>query len=95
MRHNVAVDGSPFDVRILGEQDTLDGGEVPPGSRSTRRAVRRRRKEGGRHPDETMKLSPTEIFNGRNVFILGATGFVGKVMLWMLLDRSPASGGST
>ena len=27
----VAVYGSPFDVRILGEQDTLDGGEVLPG----------------------------------------------------------------
>ena len=31
MRHTVAVYGSPFDVRILGEQDTLDGGEVLPG----------------------------------------------------------------
>ena len=27
----VAVYGSPFDVRIRGEQDTLDGGEVLPG----------------------------------------------------------------
>src|SRR6185369_11334881 len=37
-------------------------------------------------------LSPTEIFRGRNVFILGSTGFVGKVLLSMLLDRFPDIG---
>jgi long-chain acyl-CoA synthetase len=39
-----------------------------------------------------MKLSPTEIYNGRKVFIIGATGFVGKVALSMLLDRFPGIG---
>jgi long-chain acyl-CoA synthetase len=39
-----------------------------------------------------MKLSPTESYNGRNVFIIGATGFVGKVALSMLLDRFPGVG---
>src|SRR5438477_90919 len=39
-----------------------------------------------------MKLSPTEIYNSRNVFIIGATGFVGKVALSMLLDRFPGVG---
>jgi long-chain acyl-CoA synthetase len=39
-----------------------------------------------------MRLSPTEIYNGRNVFIIGATGFVGKVALSMLLDRFPGVG---
>jgi long-chain acyl-CoA synthetase len=39
-----------------------------------------------------MKFSPTETFNGRNVFIIGATGFVGKVALSMLLDRFPGIG---
>jgi long-chain acyl-CoA synthetase len=37
-------------------------------------------------------LSPSEIFRGRNVFILGSTGFVGKVLLSMLLDRFPELG---
>jgi long-chain acyl-CoA synthetase len=37
-------------------------------------------------------LSATEIFRGRNVFILGSTGFVGKVLLGMLLDRFPQIG---
>jgi long-chain acyl-CoA synthetase len=37
-------------------------------------------------------FSPTEIFRGRNVFILGSTGFVGKVLLGMLLDRFPQVG---
>src|SRR5450432_839298 len=32
-------------------------------------------------------LSPSQIFRGRNVFILGSTGFVGKVLLSMLLHR--------
>jgi long-chain acyl-CoA synthetase len=39
-----------------------------------------------------MRISPTEIYNGRNVFIIGATGFVGKVALSMLLDRFPGVG---
>ena len=37
-------------------------------------------------------FSPSEIFRGRNVFILGSTGFVGKVLLSMLLDRYPQIG---
>jgi long-chain acyl-CoA synthetase len=37
-------------------------------------------------------LSPSEIFRGRNVFILGSTGFVGKVLLSMLLSRFPQIG---
>ena len=40
----------------------------------------------------TTKLSPTEIFQGRRVFIIGATGFVGKVTLSMLLHRFPNIG---
>ena len=40
----------------------------------------------------TAKLSPTEIFQGRRVFIIGATGFVGKVTLSMLLHRFPNIG---
>src|SRR5438105_2981237 len=39
-----------------------------------------------------MRLSPTESYQGRNVFIIGATGFVGKVALSMLLDRFPGVG---
>src|SRR5688500_10768461 len=39
-----------------------------------------------------MKLSPTEIYSGRNVFIIGATGFLGKVTLSMLLTRFPGVG---
>jgi long-chain acyl-CoA synthetase len=37
-------------------------------------------------------LSASEIFRGRNLFILGSTGFVGKVLLSMLLDRFPDIG---
>jgi long-chain acyl-CoA synthetase len=37
-------------------------------------------------------LSLREIYRGRHLFILGATGFVGKVMLSMLLDRFPEIG---
>src|SRR5438477_11829629 len=37
-------------------------------------------------------LSPSEIFRGRKLFILGSTGFVGKVLLSMLLDRYPQVG---
>ncbi|HVU50984.1 MAG TPA: AMP-binding protein [Polyangia bacterium] len=38
------------------------------------------------------RLSVSEIYKGRNVFILGSTGFVGKVLLGMLLDRFPQVG---
>jgi long-chain acyl-CoA synthetase len=37
-------------------------------------------------------LSPTEIFRDRKLFIIGATGFVGKVTLSMLLHRFPNIG---
>jgi long-chain acyl-CoA synthetase len=37
-------------------------------------------------------LSVTEIFRGRNLFILGSTGFVGKVLLSLLLERFPEIG---
>jgi long-chain acyl-CoA synthetase len=36
--------------------------------------------------------SPSDIYRGRNVFILGSTGFVGKVLLSMLLHRFPDIG---
>ena len=39
-----------------------------------------------------MKLSPTEIYQGRNIFIIGSTGFLGKVTLSMLLHRFPNVG---
>src|SRR5437660_1266655 len=39
-----------------------------------------------------MKLSPTEIYNGRNIFLIGSTGFLGKVTLSMLLHRFPSVG---
>ncbi|MFN2515089.1 MAG: AMP-binding protein [Pyrinomonadaceae bacterium] len=38
------------------------------------------------------KLSPTEIYNGRNVFLIGSTGFLGKVTLSMLLHSFPNIG---
>src|SRR5437016_3079100 len=37
----------------------------------------------------TKKLSPTEIYNGRKIFVIGSTGFLGKVTLSMLLHRFP------
>src|SRR5256714_1556080 len=40
----------------------------------------------------TTKLSPTEIFKDRHVFVIGATGFLGKVTLSMLLHRFPNIG---
>jgi long-chain acyl-CoA synthetase len=40
----------------------------------------------------TKKLSPTEIYNGRKVFLIGSTGFLGKVTLSMLLHRFPNIG---
>lgn len=36
-----------------------------------------------------MKLSPTEIYQGRKIFLIGSTGFLGKVTLSMLLHRFP------
>jgi long-chain acyl-CoA synthetase len=38
------------------------------------------------------ELAASEILRGRNLFILGSTGFVGKVLLSMLLDRFPQVG---
>src|SRR5437879_589692 len=40
----------------------------------------------------TTKLSPTEIYKDRRVFLIGATGFLGKVTLSMLLHRFPNVG---
>jgi long-chain acyl-CoA synthetase len=37
-----------------------------------------------------VRLVPSEIFAGRSVFLLGGTGFLGKVCLGLLLDRFPA-----
>src|ERR1044071_9715143 len=39
-----------------------------------------------------MKLSPTEIYRDRKIFIIGATGFLGKVTLILLLHRFPNIG---
>ncbi len=39
-----------------------------------------------------MKLSPTEIFKDRKIFLIGSTGFLGKVTLSMLLHRFPNVG---
>src|SRR6202158_4530865 len=39
-----------------------------------------------------MNLSPTEIYNGRNVFLVGSTGFLGKITLSMVLRRFPNVG---
>ena len=39
-----------------------------------------------------MNLSPTEIFNDRKIFIIGSTGFLGKVTLSMLLHSFPNIG---
>src|SRR5438876_4427641 len=41
----------------------------------------------------TKKLSPTEIYKDRKVFLIGSTGFLGKVTLSMLLHRFPNIGG--
>src|SRR5512136_1907418 len=37
-------------------------------------------------------LSPSAIYRGRNVFLLGGTGFLGKVVLSMALHRFPEIG---
>src|SRR3954447_16876347 len=42
--------------------------------------------------DPAPVFSPSEIFRGRKLLILGSTGFVGKVLLSMLLDRYPDIG---
>lgn len=39
-----------------------------------------------------MKLSPTESYQGRKIFLIGSTGFLGKVTLSMLLHRFPGVG---
>src|SRR2546426_11362511 len=38
------------------------------------------------------KFSPTEIYQDRKVFLIGSTGFLGKVTLSMLLHRFPNVG---
>jgi long-chain acyl-CoA synthetase len=40
----------------------------------------------------TTKLSPTEIYKDRRIFLIGGTGFLGKVTLSMLLHRFPNIG---
>src|ERR1051326_5496695 len=39
-----------------------------------------------------MRLSPTEIYQDRRIFLIGSTGFLGKVTLSMLLHRFPNVG---
>ena len=39
-----------------------------------------------------MRLSPTEIYADRKIFLIGSTGFLGKVTLSMLLHRFPNVG---
>src|SRR5206468_11258216 len=39
-----------------------------------------------------MNLSPTEIYQDRKIFLIGSTGFLGKVTLSMLLHRLPNIG---
>ncbi len=39
-----------------------------------------------------MSLSPTELFKDRKIFLIGGTGFLGKVTLSMLLHRFPNIG---
>lgn len=39
-----------------------------------------------------MNLSPTEIYQNRKIFLIGGTGFLGKVTLSMLLHRFPNVG---
>ncbi len=39
-----------------------------------------------------MNLSPTEIYNDRKIFLIGSTGFLGKVTLSMLLHSFPNIG---
>jgi len=39
-----------------------------------------------------MHLSPTEIYRDRKIFLIGSTGFLGKVTLSLLLDRFPNIG---
>src|SRR3982751_3994158 len=38
------------------------------------------------------KLSPTEIYHDRKIFLIGSTGFLGKVTLSLLLHRFPSIG---
>src|SRR5215470_14471981 len=38
------------------------------------------------------RFSPTEIYDGRRIFLIGSTGFLGKVCLSMLLHRFPNVG---
>ena len=41
---------------------------------------------------KAMKLSPTEIYKDRRIFLIGSTGFLGKVTLSMMLHRFPNVG---
>ena len=41
---------------------------------------------------DVMRLSPTEIYQDRRIFLIGSTGFLGKVTLSMLLHRFPNVG---
>src|SRR5437868_5366086 len=43
-------------------------------------------------PSRMTKLSPTEIYRDRKIFLIGGTGFLGKVTLSMLLYRFPNIG---
>jgi long-chain acyl-CoA synthetase len=47
---------------------------------------------GGTSAPSAPPLRISDILRGRNVFILGSTGFVGKVLLGMLLERFPQIG---
>jgi long-chain acyl-CoA synthetase len=48
--------------------------------------------EAAPRPASAGPLRVSEIYKGRNVFILGSTGFVGKVLLGMLIERFPQIG---
>src|SRR6059036_3438880 len=43
-------------------------------------------------PRKAMNLSPTEIYRDRKIFLIGSTGFLGKVTLSLLLHRFPNVG---
>lgn len=54
--------------------------------------VERARTSRRPYNDFKMKLSPIEIFEGKKIFFIGGTGFVGKVTLSMLLNNFPNVG---
>jgi long-chain acyl-CoA synthetase len=47
------------------------------------------RPDSGVRPHGTGEISAIDLFNSRTMLFLGATGFVGKVLLAMVLDRFP------